>query len=112
MRTSQAEPFVASHRQLAQVHLSNSADMSHINGHSSTGKPGSLRDCQVASLTALLNLNPSSPSTSTSSALAAPSSNPNAPIWKVLVLDARSQEVLATTLRIQDLRDNGITLHM
>lgn len=39
-------------------------------------------------------------------------SNVPLPTWKVLILDQRAQDVLATTLRVQDLRDNGVTLHM
>lgn len=35
-----------------------------------------------------------------------------APVWKVLVLDEQSKDVLATVLRIQDLRDSGVTLHV
>jgi hypothetical protein len=86
--------------------------MSHLNGTNASGKSaGSLRDCQVASLTAMLNLNPSA-SPSPHAAPAPASANPNAPLWKLLILDARSQEVLATTLRIQDLRDQGVTLHL
>jgi hypothetical protein len=34
------------------------------------------------------------------------------PVWKVLVLDQRTQDVLATILRVQDLRDVGVTLHV
>lgn len=33
-------------------------------------------------------------------------------IWKVLVLDEQSKDVLATSLRVQDLREQGVTLHM
>jgi hypothetical protein len=58
----------------------------------------SLRDLQQSSLVNLLNFN--DPSSST------------LPSWKVLILDARAQDVLATTLRVSDLRDNGVTLHM
>ncbi|KAJ1731335.1 Vesicle trafficking between the ER and Golgi, partial [Coemansia biformis] len=35
-----------------------------------------------------------------------------APIWKVLVLDAFCRDVVSTVLRVNDLRDNGITVHM
>ncbi|CEH13656.1 sly1 vesicle trafficking sec1-like protein [Ceraceosorus bombacis] len=34
------------------------------------------------------------------------------PVWKVLILDKIAQEVLATSLRVQDLREAGVTLHM
>jgi hypothetical protein len=59
----------------------------------------SIRDLQVASLSQLLNFN----TEASPSALST---------WKVLVLDSRAQDVLATTLRVSDLRDNGVTLHM
>ena len=54
--------------------------------------PQTLRDFAVQSLLNLLSL--------------------HAAAWKVLVLDARAQDILATTLRVQDLRDQGVTLHM
>ena len=34
------------------------------------------------------------------------------PVWKVLVLDQYTKDVLATVLRVQDLRDVGVTLHV
>ncbi|THH33124.1 hypothetical protein EUX98_g1077 [Antrodiella citrinella] len=34
------------------------------------------------------------------------------PVWKVLVLDQHTKDVLATVLRVQDLRDAGVTLHV
>jgi hypothetical protein len=33
-------------------------------------------------------------------------------VWKVLILDSRSKDVLATVMRVQDLRDVGVTLHV
>lgn len=62
--------------------------------------PESLRDFQVESLVSLLNLNAANVGSNT------------LPSWKVLVLDSRAQDVLATTLRVQDLRDQGVTLHL
>ncbi|KAL7004180.1 Vesicle trafficking between the ER and Golgi [Cystobasidiomycetes sp. EMM_F5] len=93
--------------------------------HSDPASP-SLRDRQVASLLSLLNFNAPAPSSSSSSlvngnnggtssgplaGMAGPSNAP-LPTWKVLILDQRAQDILATTLRVQDLRDNGVTLHM
>ncbi|CAD6580664.1 MAG: Vesicle trafficking between the ER and Golgi [Cyphobasidiales sp. Tagirdzhanova-0007] len=94
----------------------------------------SLRDRQVLSLLSVLNFNAPPSSLSISSSLTSVSANGSAghgssgagplagltdisvnaplPTWKVLVLDQRAQDVLATTLRVQDLRDNGVTLHM
>lgn len=93
-----------------------------------------LRDRQVQSLLSMLNFNqppthlPGSNGSSSGSgsgsvngnnsrsALPGMSSDPSTsaplPTWKVLVLDQRAQDVLATTLRVQDLRDAGVTLHM
>ncbi|KAH8915053.1 Sec1-like protein [Atractiella rhizophila] len=34
------------------------------------------------------------------------------PTWKVLILDGRAQDILSVALRVQDLRDIGVTLHM
>ncbi|KOS13010.1 sec1-like protein [Malassezia pachydermatis] len=34
------------------------------------------------------------------------------PIWKILVMDPTSTDILATSLRVQDLRENGVTLHL
>jgi hypothetical protein len=34
------------------------------------------------------------------------------PVWKILVLDQLTKDVLATVLRVQDLRDVGVTLHV
>lgn len=72
------------------------------------GPSHTLRDHQIQSLHTLLSFNnptiPTPSSTSTQSS--------SLPAWKVLVLDQRSQDVLATTLRVQDLRTLGVTLHM
>ena len=37
---------------------------------------------------------------------------PGPSIWKVLIMDKTSQDILATSLRVQDLRDHGVTLHL
>ena len=96
----------------------------------------SLRIAQVNSLLSLLNLNTSSFNHASSSSSSAPGSNYNSrpgsaagqndtaanpadpsvpsapPVWKVLVMDKVSKDILATSLRVQDLRENGVTLHM
>ena len=36
----------------------------------------------------------------------------SSPVWKVLILDDLSKDILATVLRVQDLRDVGVTLHL
>ena len=90
----------------------------------------SLRDKQVASLISLLNFNQPPAGAATASASTShthPHTNGSGPLaglsndgslnaplptWKVLILDQRAQDVIATTLRVQDLRDNGVTLHL
>ena len=34
------------------------------------------------------------------------------PLWKILIMDPTSTDILATSLRVQDLRENGVTLHL
>lgn len=91
-----------------------------------SGQRATLRNAQVASLLSMLNLNKAVPAAGGASASSRPSSaNPagadasssltipsGPPTWKVLVMDKVSQDILATSLRVQDLRDNGVTLHM
>ncbi|OMH81672.1 Sec1 family domain-containing protein 1 [Zancudomyces culisetae] len=33
-------------------------------------------------------------------------------VWKVLVIDEFSRDVISTVLKVSDLRENGITVHM
>lgn len=76
----------------------------------SAGSP-SLRTAQVQSLLAMLNFN--DPNFSHSAANGDEAGVPvHPPVWKVLVMDQTSTDILATSLRVQDLRDNGVTLHM
>lgn len=81
-----------------------------------------LLQSQTNALLTLLNLNQPPPTGSSSSA--GPFPRPSSPsaagdsdvqgplVWKVLVLDELSKDVLATSLRVQDLREQGVTLHM
>ena len=80
--------------------------------------PPTLQESQTHALLTLLNLNNTVESSSGSSQpaakgaslkVAAPS---GPPVWKVLVLDQYTKDVLATVLRVQDLRDVGVTLHV
>ncbi|KAF9535882.1 Sly1 vesicle trafficking sec1-like protein [Crepidotus variabilis] len=78
--------------------------------------PTSLQQAQTNALLTLLNLNqppeltPSGPLKGTSGVNTPPITGP--PVWKVLVLDQQTKDVLATVLRVQDLRDAGVTLHV
>lgn len=78
-----------------------------------------LQHAQTAALLTLLNLNhPIDASTNALPASKQPgsefrSSTPaGPPVWKILVLDQQTKDVLATVLRVQDLRDVGVTLHV
>lgn len=75
-----------------------------------------LQQAQTAALLTLLNLNSQDDSSATavslgkSQGLGIPNAAP--PVWKILVLDQHTKDVLATVLRVQDLRDVGVTLHV
>lgn len=75
--------------------------------------PKTLRDHQVASLLSLLSLN-SAPVVSAATGAGSSSTTSIAPVptWKVLIMDKIAQDVMATSLRVQDLREQGVTLHM
>ena len=67
----------------------------------------------------MLNLNtpvePSAPTVSASGKAASGLKVPAArgpPVWKILVLDQETKDILATVLRVQDLREIGVTLHV
>lgn len=78
-----------------------------------------LLQSQTNALLTLLNLNQPSPASSSSSPFPRPATpstgieDAQAPlVWKVLILDDLSKDILATSLRVQDLREQGVTLHM
>ncbi|OCF35656.1 hypothetical protein I316_02711 [Kwoniella heveanensis BCC8398] len=82
-----------------------------------------LLQSQTNALLTLLNLNQAPPASASSSG-AGPFPRPSSPsstfdenaqaplVWKVLILDEQSKDILATSLRVQDLREQGVTLHM
>ncbi|EAU92288.1 SLY1 protein [Coprinopsis cinerea okayama7 len=91
---------------------------------STISKPGTapttLQQAQTNALLSLLNLN--QPPENPAAAAAGPTGKPSSglktppisgpPVWKILVLDQQTKDVLATILRVQDLRDAGVTLHV
>jgi hypothetical protein len=90
-------------------------------GNATMSRP-TLLASQTNALLTLLNLNQPPPASGSSSGSfpAAPSQQA-APfedgaqgplVWKVLILDELSKDILATSLRVQDLREQGVTLHM
>lgn len=78
--------------------------------------PASLRSAQVQSLMSMLNFN--DPTFSHTSGRSGPKQDEQAPViaappvWKILIMDPTSTDILATSLRVQDLRENGVTLHL
>lgn len=73
----------------------------------------SLRSAQVHSLLSMLNFNNPAFSHTSSAGQQGDKSGPAAPpVWKVLIMDSTSTDILATSLRVQDLRENGVTLHL
>lgn len=82
--------------------------------------PTALLQSQTQALLTLLNLNQPTPASGSSTD---PYPRPHSPaafdeapagplVWKVLILDELSKDVLATSLRVQDLREQGVTLHL
>ncbi|KAJ6455770.1 Sly1 vesicle trafficking sec1-like protein [Mycena sanguinolenta] len=73
-----------------------------------------LQQSQTEALLSLLNLNaPPEPQASGKPGSGFKTPQPTGPpVWKVLVLDQQTKDVLATVLRVQDLRDVGVTLHV
>lgn len=83
-----------------------------------TAGPSTLQHAQTAALLTLLNLNTPIDATNapagakqTGSELKT-TATAGPPVWKILVLDQQTKDVLATVLRVQDLRDVGVTLHV
>ncbi|GJE85860.1 Sec1-like protein [Phanerochaete sordida] len=82
--------------------------------------PPTLQQAQTNALLTLLNLNNSiDPSsnpltniTKSNPTSTKPISPPGPAVWKVLILDQYTKDILATVLRVQDLRDVGVTLHV
>ena len=69
----------------------------------------SLRSAQLEAVISMLNLNRPRQAT-TGDALSQLLSDDTT--WKVLVYDQLGQEVIAPLLRVADLRENGVTVHM
>ncbi|KAK9457354.1 Sec1-like protein [Dipodascopsis uninucleata] len=76
-----------------------------------------LRDRQIVAIERFLNLNRDKAS-STDAIITDGASNTeseignNEPIWKVLVFDRFGQDIVSSVLRVNDLFQNGITVHM
>jgi hypothetical protein len=74
-----------------------------------------LQQAQMNALLSLLNLNEPVQANASVGGKGTSTPKPSVngpPVWKVLVLDQQTKDVLATVLRVQDLRDIGVTLHV
>lgn len=80
----------------------------------SLNMPKSLREKQLQAILRLLNLNkPLEGPTETAipSDIHLPVANSGS-TWKVLIFDAMGQDVISSVMRVNDLRENGVTIHL
>ncbi|KAF8456185.1 Sec1-like protein [Terfezia claveryi] len=77
-------------------------------------QPGNtLRDRQVASIEKILTLNHERQTHGGELPIAPPILNEEGePIWKVLVFDNLGRDIISSVLRVQDLRNFGVTIHL
>lgn len=67
----------------------------------------------IASIEKILNLNQEKRETGGDASLSSPILNDDGePIWKVLVFDNLGRDVISSVLRVQDLRNFGVTIHL
>ncbi|KAF3922427.1 hypothetical protein AA313_de0205421 [Arthrobotrys entomopaga] len=100
---------------IVQTRIAHSTIKSHIIGVMAT-----LRDRQVASIEKVLNLNSDKPKSHTEDTPGNTAFVPTAPLtdadgeplWKVLVFDNLGRDVISSVLRVNDLRANGVTIHL
>jgi sec1 family domain-containing protein 1 len=71
--------------------------------------PASLRDLQKKALFSMLNLN-AEEEQQTSDLI--PGVAEGDPVWKFLVFDKMGQDIISSVLRVSDLREAGVTVHM
>ncbi|CAG8555920.1 5795_t:CDS:2, partial [Acaulospora colombiana] len=72
-----------------------------------------LRDQQIDEIVTMLNLNtkPDPLIQTTLDGLVVPAVNPD-PVWKVLIFDEFGRDIISSVLKVADLRENGVTVHM
>ena len=79
-------------------------------------QPRSLRDLQKNALLRVLNLNAEEEDrddgTGQPNDLMIPRVTKGDPVWKFLVFDRMGQDVVSSVLRVSDLREAGVTVHM
>ncbi|KAG0227413.1 Vesicle trafficking between the ER and Golgi [Actinomortierella wolfii] len=73
-----------------------------------TPRDPTLREQQIAAIVAMLNLN-KKPEPASGDQVIAMGSNTE---WKVLIFDNFGRDVISSVLRVSDLRENGVTVHM
>ncbi|KAF9281810.1 Vesicle trafficking between the ER and Golgi [Mortierella alpina] len=74
-----------------------------------TPRDPTLREQQIAAIAAMLNLNQKPEPTSQTDQVIPMASNAE---WKVLIFDSFGRDVISSVLRVNDLRENGVTVHM
>lgn len=75
----------------------------------------SLRSEQYAAVASMLNLNATQADNALETSLASTSSNSNengGMLWKALIFDKFGQDIISSIMRVNDLRENGVTVHM
>ena len=72
----------------------------------------SLREVQKRALLKVLSLNSDEEAPPQSSDLLLPQPLTGDPVWKFLVFDKLGQDVISSVLRVSDLREAGVTVHM
>jgi len=72
----------------------------------------SLREVQKRALLKVLSLNSEEESTPKQSSDLLPQPLTGDPVWKFLVFDKLGQDVISSVLRVSDLREAGVTVHM
>ncbi|CAI2183397.1 2989_t:CDS:2 [Funneliformis geosporum] len=80
----------------------------------SVPKELTLRDHQIEAIVTMLNLNTKPevaviPASSENTLI--PLAN-NEPVWKVLIFDEFGRDIISSVLKVNDLRENGVTVHM
>ncbi|CAG8749554.1 13269_t:CDS:2, partial [Funneliformis caledonium] len=80
----------------------------------SVPKELTLRDHQIEAIVTMLNLNTKPevaviPASSENTPI--PLAN-NEPVWKVLIFDEFGRDIISSVLKVNDLRENGVTVHM
>jgi sec1 family domain-containing protein 1 len=74
--------------------------------------PPSLRQLQRRALLKALNLNAQEDSSESTDLTGLPEVGKGDPVWKFLVFDKLGQDVISSVLRVSDLREAGVTVHM